>query len=132
MVGLYPVTTEMIWQHTFPQIRREGEDPLMIAHHPNYEEGRCSTALHLLNKHLDLTYDNMTIIKATLSTNIDTKVLWVTMREHEVKKVIMRGAQKRPKELSIRSHCPALGFERKVAATTALRAYKETHLENNY
>ena len=132
MVGLYPVTTEDIWGHTFPQLRREGDDPLRIAHHPDYEEGRCSTALHLLNKHLDFTYDNISIIKATFSTNINTKVLWITMSEHEVRKVIMRGAQKRPTDLSIRSHCPALGFERKLAASAALKAYKESHPNNNY
>ena len=74
-------------------------------------EGRCAAGQEALNKHLGLTYNQVPIHKAILSSNPDDHILWLHLDSPEVaKKVILRAANKKPANLSVKTWCPTIAY----------------------
>ena len=116
-VGLFPITTDQIFNAAFADLRHQDDSDYDIGHHGRYEEARVTCAEQALWIHLGLGHGDICIEKAWMSKDIKKNILWVRLKNNDdyLKKVKVHAAVKKPSGLSIRDFCPGIAMDRKKA-----------------
>ena len=69
-------------------------------------------------------HGDVRVERAWMATNLSSQILWMEVRNEDVKRIRLRAAFKKPAGLSVKDYCPSIAIERKKEANRLLMQLK--------